>query len=573
MHNALMCADIVICILSNAYQKSANCTDEWTNAEKIIPIRFDNCKPPGPLKSRVYIDLNGMSKDSARTRLVEQLTGNVRPADEPDAPFSTMKSEAEPSFPGFSDDAQKASSSVPVQNNDMGEPKIDEHSGPGNIFARSRLNEIISVIASGITIIAFFSGRNLPDWFAKNVTLNFGWVWIVICIMFFVVGLVAILRGNTKEKNDNKLFVIISWIFTVICAAVMVVNIPYIVGPNNPGETSKPSSTPTPTVSTTITDNPPPDRDAPSSTEVGYYTDWTYSGTEGPTRSCLSGNGITTRYVEISSYRVPSMSGGEIETMYTYSVFKRLYIGSDHTEFKYVEPVDESDYAADQWIYAGSVKVMDEVLFSDENTRYTFKSSDEVAVDNPIDGTFLYKTQRIYDIVIREDSIEKLSCDDSVNDSGLSGTLKATAGYYTKWVYTGTETSRNLLSDNMLTQYKFQKRETMEESDGNTVYYVYTYAVYKRLYIGSDTSEFDYVESSPDEPVHDTGVWVYAGAVTVVNEWLFSDETIKYTLRSEVDVPSVINQENGTFSYNTQRVYDVAVREDNIIKLTRDEAN
>jgi hypothetical protein len=393
-----------------------------------------------------------------------------------------------------------------------------------------------------------FRAGNLPEKNEKNAHLSFGWVWISICIMFLVVGLFALLMGSVREKNDNKIFEIISWVFTVICAAVMVVNIPYIV------------------------DNPVPDHDASSTTEVGYYTDWVYYGTEGPTRSCLSGNGVTTRYVEIASYTVPSISGGEIETMYTYSVFKRLYIGSDNTEFKYIESTpDESAYAADLWIYAGTVKVVDELLFSDENTRYTFKSSDEVAVKNPIDGTFLYKTQRVYDIVIREDSIEKLSIDDSANDSGLSGTLKAAAGYYTKWVYTGTETSRNLLSDNMLTQYEFQKRETMEESDGNTVYYVYTYAVYKRLYIGSDTSEFDYVKSSSDEPIHDTGVWVYAGLVTVVNEWLDSDKNVKYTLRSEVDVP-MINQENGTFSYSTQFVFDVAVREDSIVKLTSDEA-
>ena len=103
MHDALKRANAVICILTHTYLESANCTEEWTNAKKIIPVRFDDCTPPGLLASRVYIDLYGLDRDSARDRLLTQLKGVVRPTYEPDAPFAPGSHDVseEPEFTMF----------------------------------------------------------------------------------------------------------------------------------------------------------------------------------------------------------------------------------------------------------------------------------------------------------------------------------------------------------------------------------------------------------------------------------------------------------------------------------------
>ena len=105
MHDALKRADAVVLILTRTYMESAYCTEEWTNADKIIPIRFDNCSPEGLLKTRVYIDLFDLDKDSARNRLMAKLKGSVRPENEPDAPFATYSTTtpaAEPEYPSAS---------------------------------------------------------------------------------------------------------------------------------------------------------------------------------------------------------------------------------------------------------------------------------------------------------------------------------------------------------------------------------------------------------------------------------------------------------------------------------------
>ncbi|MDR1796756.1 MAG: tetratricopeptide repeat protein, partial [Clostridiales Family XIII bacterium] len=100
MHEALKQADCVVCVLTREYMESFNCTEEWTNADEILPIRFDDCKPEGLLKSRVYIDLYGLDKKSARERLVAAVKGSRRPDEEPDAPFAVPEDDAsEPDFP------------------------------------------------------------------------------------------------------------------------------------------------------------------------------------------------------------------------------------------------------------------------------------------------------------------------------------------------------------------------------------------------------------------------------------------------------------------------------------------
>jgi hypothetical protein len=158
----------------------------------------------------------------------------------------------------------------------------------------------------------------------------------------------------------------------------------------------------------------------------------------------------------------------------------------------------------------------------------------------------------------------------SVESNNPSEERKAVAGYYTDWIYTGTVTSRNLLTDNVLTQY--ESRSIASRRDSNTVYSVYTYDVYKRLFIGSNPSEFNHIESNSDEPTHESDKWIYAGVVTVTGGLLHSDENTRYTLRSSSEV-LVEDSTNGTLSYKTQRIYDVIMREEHIVKLNSGEEN
>ena len=113
MDNALKKADAVVCILTRDYMESDYCIDEWTNADKIIPVRFDDCNPCGLLKSQVYIDLYSLDKDSAREKLLKALEGPPpRPAGEPKAPFALNGADAEPHYPKY----QIAINNLPPRN-------------------------------------------------------------------------------------------------------------------------------------------------------------------------------------------------------------------------------------------------------------------------------------------------------------------------------------------------------------------------------------------------------------------------------------------------------------------------
>ena len=92
MDDALKVEDvIVICVLTSNYMESTNCQDEWTNAERIIPIKCDDCKPVGLLKSRFYIDLYGLDEDTAFEKLVTGLKKEIRPDIEPIFPTGSYK--------------------------------------------------------------------------------------------------------------------------------------------------------------------------------------------------------------------------------------------------------------------------------------------------------------------------------------------------------------------------------------------------------------------------------------------------------------------------------------------------
>jgi len=89
MDDALKKADCVIGILTHTYMQSAYCKDEWTNADRFIPVRFDNCNPQGLLKNRVYINLYKLDSASAKKELAAKLKISTRPTEEPLFPASS----------------------------------------------------------------------------------------------------------------------------------------------------------------------------------------------------------------------------------------------------------------------------------------------------------------------------------------------------------------------------------------------------------------------------------------------------------------------------------------------------
>jgi TIR domain len=86
MRDALEQADRTIALLSPAYLASPYASDEWTGAflhdkdreGRLLPVRIEKCDPPRLLATRVYVDLVGLGRQAARTRLLEG--GQARPA-------------------------------------------------------------------------------------------------------------------------------------------------------------------------------------------------------------------------------------------------------------------------------------------------------------------------------------------------------------------------------------------------------------------------------------------------------------------------------------------------------------
>jgi tetratricopeptide (TPR) repeat protein len=125
MRDALEQADRTIALISQAYLASPYATDEWTAAflhdrdrvGRLLPVRIEACQLPRLLAIRVYIDLVGLGRQQARTRLLEGVKqGRRRP-------------KRAPKFPG----EQRAGGE------DMGEPRFPAE-GPEitNLPARNR---------------------------------------------------------------------------------------------------------------------------------------------------------------------------------------------------------------------------------------------------------------------------------------------------------------------------------------------------------------------------------------------------------------------------------------------------
>jgi tetratricopeptide (TPR) repeat protein len=114
MQRAMAQARRTIAVLSAAYLESAYGEAEWRTAfandptgEKglLVPIRVEEVRPPGLLRTRVYVDLVGLSGQIARARLLEGID-QERPKPEREPPFPGAPTgrhattRQEPHFPG-----------------------------------------------------------------------------------------------------------------------------------------------------------------------------------------------------------------------------------------------------------------------------------------------------------------------------------------------------------------------------------------------------------------------------------------------------------------------------------------
>jgi hypothetical protein len=114
MQRATVAARRTIAVLSSAYLKSVYGGAEWRVAfandptgeqALLLPVRVEEVQPPGLLLTRAYVDLVGLSRQTARTRLLEGVRPPGRPHQEPPFPGSQPRQLAvtgqEPRFPGL----------------------------------------------------------------------------------------------------------------------------------------------------------------------------------------------------------------------------------------------------------------------------------------------------------------------------------------------------------------------------------------------------------------------------------------------------------------------------------------
>jgi tetratricopeptide (TPR) repeat protein len=117
MQQAVQQADRTIAVLSSAYfgsqfgeaeWRAAFATDPTGDRRRLVPVRVEDCDPPGLLSTRVYIDLVGLNEAAAQERLVAGLREGERPGRPTTAPvfpgLAATKAEGlrpAPDFPGL----------------------------------------------------------------------------------------------------------------------------------------------------------------------------------------------------------------------------------------------------------------------------------------------------------------------------------------------------------------------------------------------------------------------------------------------------------------------------------------
>jgi tetratricopeptide (TPR) repeat protein len=117
MRDALEEAEYTIALLSPAYLASPYCRDEWTGAfvrdadgrNRLLQVRIEDCELPRLLRTRIFVDLVGLSREDARSRLIKAVRSERRkPREEPGFPVpgepgkltATAASPGAPRFPG-----------------------------------------------------------------------------------------------------------------------------------------------------------------------------------------------------------------------------------------------------------------------------------------------------------------------------------------------------------------------------------------------------------------------------------------------------------------------------------------
>jgi hypothetical protein len=110
MQKAAQDAQKLIAVLSPAYLKSGFCGAEWaaflaqdpTGLErKLLPVRIEDCEPPGLLRPIVYIDLVGLDEESGRTKLLSGLVPTRMKPNRPPSFPGAARSRVAPNHPAF----------------------------------------------------------------------------------------------------------------------------------------------------------------------------------------------------------------------------------------------------------------------------------------------------------------------------------------------------------------------------------------------------------------------------------------------------------------------------------------
>ena len=118
MQRATAAAQRTIAVLSSGYLESVYGGAEWRVAFSkdptgeqglLVPVRVEEIQPPGLLRTRVYVDLVGLSRQTATARLLEGISqARGKPEREPSFPGShasrRIAALQEPRFPGRSEE-------------------------------------------------------------------------------------------------------------------------------------------------------------------------------------------------------------------------------------------------------------------------------------------------------------------------------------------------------------------------------------------------------------------------------------------------------------------------------------
>jgi hypothetical protein len=95
MHAAVVATQKTIAILSANYFKALFTQPEWAAAfaddptgakKKLVPIRIDDCEPPGLLKQLNYIDIHDLGEEDARRAILGAFSERAKPLHKPKYP-------------------------------------------------------------------------------------------------------------------------------------------------------------------------------------------------------------------------------------------------------------------------------------------------------------------------------------------------------------------------------------------------------------------------------------------------------------------------------------------------------